>query len=266
MLKVLTPAGVLDVRVDARPLAVSRVMIGLAGLVVAGESWVLLRGLSSPDTIRVPWSGVTALPVSSIAADAWLVAVVLALVLLTVGLGSRAAAAAASVLLGMSLVWDQQVFSNHLMLAVLLTAFLAFGRPGGAWSLDSRLQGRTWTTPLCVNLILLTQVTAVYLFAGLSKLNGSYLSGSALETWAAAWVAVPSSVASLVAVTSVLTEIGLSAALWFPRTRVVAAVVGVLLHVSIVVVLDSPLVLTAFGLLTISTYPLFLTRPPLRPR
>jgi len=250
-------------RVDARPLAVTRVLVATAGLVMAVESWTVLRALTTPGVVRVPWGPLPVVPLTNAVVDGWLVVTLVALVMLALGLFCRTAAAASAMGLGISLASDQQLFSNHLALATSLTVLLALGRPGGAWSLDSRRLGGDRTTPLAVNLLLMSQVSTVYLFAGLSKVNEQYLGGSALDRWLAAWTSVPSGALAPLAVMSVVTEVALAVLLWLPRARVVGAVVGVGLHLSIAIALDSPIVLTAFGLLAVSTYPLFLTRPSL---
>ncbi len=53
----------------------------------------------------------------------------------------------------------------------------------------------------------------------------------------------------------------MAGALWFRRTRVLAAVLGILLHSSIVVTMaNDNIVLLAFALTCVSLYPLFFVR------
>ncbi len=161
-----------------------------------------------------------------------------------------------------TLLWDQQTYSSHLTLLTILLALLAFAGSGKRWALLRRSNPDA-TVPFWPQLLMMTQVSVVYLFAGLSKIQPTFLSGDPLQEWM--WPDLPHWVFVVLAWATVVTEVGLAVALWIPRVRVLAAVVGVALHLSIVTLLDGEnLWLLAFALTTTAVYPLFLTRPPLR--
>lgn len=85
-------------------------------------------------------------------------------------------------------------------------------------------------------------LSTVYLFAALSKIQPSWLRGDDLQKLAAsrpqaAWLepflVQPWIVLAAAAV--IMTEFGLAVALWFPRTRLLAAAAGILLHITLTI-------------------------------
>ncbi len=109
---------------------------------------------------------------------------------------------------------------------------------------------------------MLTQVTVLYLFAGLSKINPVFLSGRPLQGWL--WLDLPDWIFPALSVATILTELFLAFALWVPKLRVLAVLVGVAFHASIVLGITGPTVsLVAFAAASVSSYWLFLARPSL---
>lgn len=261
MLKRWAPSIQLDATVDARPVAVTRILLGLAGLVIALEVGSVLAVIAT-GTVSVPWSQHLSVGVTALAVGLWTISTLLAVTLLLIGLFTRAAAIASSVLFACALLWDQQTYSNHLTLLVLLTAYLAAGNAGGAWSMDSRRSGRK-PTPWWPQLLIMTQISAVYLFAGLSKLNETYLAGDILAQQLNG-ITIPQRALSGLAVWTVIVEVVLSVALWVRRIRALTCAVGVALHLGIAGILGDFWILGAFGLLAVSGYPLFLTHEWIR--
>lgn len=82
-------------------------------------------------------------------------------------------------------------------------------------------------------------VSAMYLFAGLAKINGVWLSGVVLHTTVErgpfSWGWMPEPVWAAGAVAVVAVELWMSVGLWFRRARDVTVAVGVLLHLGMVV-------------------------------
>ncbi|NHA00028.1 hypothetical protein G5V59_06870 [Nocardioides sp. W3-2-3] len=107
-------------------------------------------------------------------------------------------------------------------------------------------------------LLVVAAVSACYLFAGLSKANPEFLSGHLIGSLSPDWVP-----ARLAAWATVPAEIGIGLGLWWRRVRRLAPALGVLLHLSIVVLLSAPVVFTAFALLCLTGYPLVWTWPAL---
>ena len=246
---------------DPRPVAVARIGLGIAALINTLELYVVLSGigagkLAMPLVAWVP-------PVTETAALAFLALGTTAAVALVLGIGSSLAAAAYSLAACAVLLWEQQAYSSHQVLVVLLVAYLAFARSDTAWSVVRR-PGPRQDVPWWPQLLMMTQLTACYLFAGLAKINDDFLSGEPLAEWIR-WP-LPEWVYAPMAVATVLTEVlVLAVGLWLPRVRLLAVAAGVGLHVSIVTMLtDNTLQLVTFAVACLALYPLFLTRPALR--
>ena len=133
-------------------------------------------------------------------------------------------------LLGLYVVLlDQTTYSNHTYLLTTVIALLTLARGGQA-------PMPTWP----VNL-LKTQLSVVYAFAGVSKLNLAYLSGAVLKGTMAqegllAWPAALRiwQVLMPIAVGTVALELWLAWALWQTRHRRRAAMAGLVLHAGMV--------------------------------
>ena len=118
-------------------------------------------------------------------------------------------------------------------------------------------------------LLLKSQLSIVYGFAGLAKLNADYLSGAILSlNWTqSGFAAIPETwhryeFLHPVAVTGIMVEIVLALAFWIPRWRWPAAGLGVAFHAGIVVSLDHILrvQLIVFSMEMFALYILFLPR------
>lgn len=242
----------LTVRVDPRPMAAARIGVGLASLVIATELWVTLYRAGGAWMAAPVFSWLPV--VTEGRATAWFVLMLAAGQALTYGWCSRAAAATVSALVAGALLWDQQVYSSHVLLLCLLCAYMSLGRPGAAWGLDARGRPRG-AVPFWPQLLMMTQLSVLYFFAAVSKVNGVFLGGAVLES--SMRLALPDAVFRALAVATVVTELFLAVALWLPRVRLVAFAVGLGLHVSIVVGMDDSAVLLGFALLCVPCYPLF---------
>jgi hypothetical protein len=251
---------VTDVRVDPRPVAIARIGLGLAVVISALEVSVILLNVAQ-GRLRFPVYAWLPAPTEA-AVTVYLALAVSAGLALAVGYRAAAAAGVSAGLGVVALLWDQQTYSSHLLLITLLVTYLAFAQSDTRWS-AWRARPRRELVRWWPQLLMMTQVSVCYLFAGLSKVNGTYLDGGPLGLWL--WVAVPAGLLPVMAVASVLTELFLAVGLWLRPTRLVAAGAGLALHVSIVIGMAADnLVLFAFALACVPTYALFLTRPSLR--
>jgi uncharacterized membrane protein YphA (DoxX/SURF4 family) len=240
----------LESRVPARPVKVVRVCLGMAALITVLELYMLLTRIADGRLAMPLFEGLPA-PSDGVAL-VFMALSVSAAVFVVAGVATRPASLALASLLTMVLLWEQQAYSSHLLLVILLLCYLAFAHA-------DRGAG---TVPWWPQLLMMTQASVLYLFAGLSKWNPIFLSGEPMEKWFR-WP-MPDWVWGPMAVATVVTEVSLAVALWVPRVRWVAVFVGSCLHVSIVVFLASmTLQLVAFALATVPLYGLFLTRPPL---
>lgn len=117
---------------------------------------------------------------------------------LTLGLGTRWAAAAVFVSFGYLFLLDAARYLNHFYL-VLLLAFLLMVVPSdrvGSWSRARRAQLRPEgegapTVPAWALHLVRFQIAVPYVFGGIAKLNGDWLRGEPIRTWLAARDHIP---------------------------------------------------------------------------
>lgn len=238
---------------EVEAVALARIGLGLATMLNAYEMHRLLTGLAE-GRLRIPL--VEAIPAPT-HPTVWATTVLAMAAGVALVLGWRPAAAAslATVVSAWCLVWDQQTYSNHRILALVLVGLLVFAHSDRAWAVRPRpgLTPAPW-----VQLLMMTQLSVCYLFAGLSKMNPVFPSGYAFDIWL--WLDLPHALDMAIALATIATEVFLALGLWFARTRTLAVVLGLLLHASIVAFMaDDNLTLFAFGLTCTSLYPLFHT-------
>lgn len=245
-------------RAAPRPVAVGRVLLAVGALLTCYEGGQLVAALQD-DRVTTPVAGV--LPsIDALPLGVWAVVMGSASVLLALGVLAPASAitiAAGNLLL---LVGDHQLYSNHRFLLVLLCILFALAEPDRAWAIGARSRRaasdglvRWWP-----QLLVVATVSACYFFAGLSKANPEFLSGDLIASLAPAWV--PAQVAAWA---TVPTEVAIGVGIWWRPGRRYALAAGVLLHVSIIVLLGTPMIFAAFALLCLSAYPLVWRWPDL---
>jgi hypothetical protein len=250
----------MTVTVDGRPVAFARMLLAVALVITVVESGAYLSRIAIGRMAYPVFEAIA--PPSPLAVQVYLVVGLLAAVCLGLGLYAGASAAAGSLTLLWALIWDQQTYSSHHLLLMLLLGYLAFARCDARWGVSSSRHGRDCQVPWWPQLLMLSQISACYLFAALSKVNGVFLSGEPLAGWT--WLTLPGWVFVLMAWGTVITELFLAIGLWLPRTRHIAVLAGLVLHVSIVVALsDLTVILLGFALSCIATYWMYLTRPSL---
>jgi hypothetical protein len=247
----------MDVRVDGRPVALARMLLAFALVLFVLECSAVLSGIAE-GKLRFPvWELLPGPTPGSV--RVYLAVGLLAAICLFLGLFANAAAAAGAAVLAWAMLWDQQTYSNHLVLGTLLLGYLAFADADRRWGLASRRFPER-SVPWWPQLLLMMQVAVCYLFSGLSKINPRFLSGEPLQGWM--WLDAPLWLFQTMSVATVVVEISLAACLWIPRLRVPAVVAGLALHVSIVVGLSGQnVILFVFAACCGATYWLFLSRP-----
>ncbi|WP_353815988.1 HTTM domain-containing protein [Agromyces sp. SYSU T00266] len=246
----------IELQVDPRPVAIARMGIGVATVLMSLEAFEILARISS---------GLLAAPVFPQVPELNLISLILLAILqvaagsaVTLGWRTEFAAGLSLVLSLVTFLADQQTYSNHRLLVTLLLAYLLFAKSGTAWSL--RRTRRPGLVPFWPQLLMMTQLSVVYFFSAISKINPTFASGKPLETWV--WVSLPWQAYTIAAIMTIVVELVIAFGLWFRASRRVAALLGVGLHLSIVVLMDhETLALTAFAVVCVSLYPLFLTRP-----
>jgi hypothetical protein len=202
---------------------------------------------------------------------ALLAAWVLAAVCFTVGLWTRVTGTLLAAVFATIIVLDEQAYSNHLYLLALVVALLVLADPGAAYSLDARTRKRQSsaapTVPGWPVTLLKLQVSIVYGFAALAKLNPEYLAGHTLGRFvpysaieAVVGARRMATVLIVASVASIAAEACVAAWLWVPRFRGLAVALGVALHVGMVASVGSGvrLQLVIFAVEMWALYVLFL--------
>ena len=94
------------------------------------------------------------------------------------GLRTRLCGTILTLSMAYTLFFDQQLYSNHLYLATLVVLLLTIADSAARWSLDARRLGRRDLILEWPTLLLKIQISIVYFYAALLKINPQYLSGT----------------------------------------------------------------------------------------
>jgi hypothetical protein len=255
---------VFALRTNAQQLAAARILVAVAAALAAFEAWRMLSRLLRPLILRVPLlPGLPALPSSALAGfiAVWLAAALA----FALGWRTRVAGAVLTLVAAYTLFLDQQTYSNHLYLLVVVLLLLTISDSGAAGSLDARRHRPAGEVAGWPVLLLKIQVSIVYLFSALAKITPRYLTGDMLavslkeEGWPvlpAAWRT--SSTMSALAWASIVVEIFIAFGLWSSRVRPFAIVAGIGFHILILAIVDSSrLSLLIFALPMFAAYLLF---------
>lgn len=240
--------------VDPRPLAAARILVGLVSLGFTFE-WirVLVRASSGKYLAMPVIAGWPALGPELV----WtLFAVSLgASTAMVLGVAGRLPAVTVALTTAAVLLVDKQTYSNHMVLLMMLALLLGASGSAQAWVLARR--SHQAEVPYWPAFLIKLQITTLYAWTAMAKVNPQYLSGEVLGEYVHPWVPIPDNLLLAAAVLSVAAEAFLAIALWIAKTRRLAFVVGAGLHVSIVVLLGSPAPLIGFGILMLAGYVLF---------
>lgn len=252
--------AIITATADPRPVALARIGVGIAVLLKALMLAPVLFRIGDPSRLRLPFAPwLPLLPESAVLPllGAWVVTGAAFLV----GWHTRLAGSALSVVLLVALLGDQQLYSNHLYLLLTLVLLLTIARSGAAYSLDARRDAGRVTIPRWPVTLLKVQLTLVYGFAALAKLDVPYLSGAVLNAHMGRGALLPipealriAEVMAPLAWLSILVEGFLALAFWSRRRRKVACVVGVLFHVSVILIIAPASELLVFALVMFSLY------------
>src|SRR5689334_23135522 len=208
-------------------------LVGLAAIGFALESWVNLGRVLSPQVVDMPyvaWYPILPAAVLPLFIAVWLCAALA----FALGLRTRLCGATLVVVMAYTLFFDQQLYSNHLYLVTLVVLLLTIADSGARFSLDARRSGGRDLILEWPILLLKIEISIVYFYAALLKINPQYLSGVMLTTFwpfsqlaaqPGIWSSVP--ILPILAAASILTEFFLAVALWVPRLRWLALIVGV---------------------------------------
>lgn len=260
----------LDRSAPSRPVAVARIGVAIAVLLEAPNSADTLQRLAEPRYITTPyagWAPMVSAPLAWLLIGAWVASAV------AFGLGwrTRAVGTVLTLTLASVLLLDQQLYSNHLYMMVLVAGLLTVADAGAALSLDARRRGTRERVAAWPQRLLRLQVSIVYAFAALSKINLTFLSGSVVASYLRREgpLAIPDSWRTVepmlvLAVLAICLEAFVALGLWLPRWRPAALLAGLALHIGITGWLSPTYQLLAFSLLTLPLYVIFLAVEPRR--
>lgn len=251
----------------ARPLGVARATIGVAALLKAGVVGPILLGLAEPGAIRLPFPGLPPLPAAAV--PGILAVWIGAAATLALGWRTRASAGLLCLTLVTVLLGDQQLYSNHLYLLATLVGLLGLADAGAAVSLDARRSGIRERVPGWPVALLKLQVTIVYGFAALAKLNLVFLSGAVMNAYLGrgAPLGFPEALRTVgvmapLSLAAIGVECFLALAVWSRRWRPAMFVTGLAFHAAIVLGMPSTGELVVFSLAMFALYLLFLDAEP----
>lgn len=257
--------GWLTSEINPRPLGLARTIIGAAAIIRAIVAIPILTKLTEPETLNAPffdWFPDPTPPLVTGILAVWLIAAILFMIGWRVSFTGPALLAA----IVFSLSLDIQAYSNHLYLMAWLVLLLTLADAGAALSIKG-IQRPVVRWPV---LLLMMQVSVVYGFAAITKLNSEFLSGRVLAgVLNGGIVAFPDALRTreflgAVAIAAVFVELFLAVFLWSPRFRPTAFIFGLGLHATITLFLAHAGELLVFSLEMLALYPLFLAHDQLK--
>lgn len=239
---------------DPRPLALARMLVGLAAAGFSFEWISVLARAASGKYLAFPVLAGWPAPSPVFVLVLFAVSLV-ASAAMVLGLAGRIPALLVSGTTAAVLLVDQQTYSNHLVLLMMLSGFLGMSGAAEAWTV-SRAEHPA-RVPYWPAFLIQAQITTVYAWTAIAKINPQYLSGEVLGTYLQPWAPIPSGLLPVAAVLSIIAEAFLAVGLWVARTRNLALVAGGALHLGIVVLLQDPAPLVGFAALMAGGYVLF---------
>jgi predicted DCC family thiol-disulfide oxidoreductase YuxK/uncharacterized membrane protein YphA (DoxX/SURF4 family) len=251
-------------RANARTAGLIRIGVAFAAILVWFEEAPVLAALNDPNVLHVPYGVQIPTLLLGGLSGVWFIAAAA----LAVGYRTRWAAALLVAVLTVTLLADQQLYSNHLYLLLILVLLVGLSDSGTALSVDARGRRAPATVPGWPIWLIRAQVTIVYAFAALAKVNSTYLSGTVIGAYLrdAGPLAIPQEwrsfqVLFMLALIGALAEAFLAIALWIPRWRHTAFLVGLGVHGSIAIWLEPTSQLITFAALMLPLYLAFLDPP-----
>lgn len=250
----------LTASIGSRPLGLARTIVGVSALIRSVVAWDVLSKLAEDDVLRVPyadWVPEPTLPLAATVVAVWLISGVLFTIGWRVPLSGSVLLAAIIA----TLTIDEQTYSNHLyLMAWLLLLFIV--ADAGAGMNVHRVDRPVARWPV---LLLMIQVSIVYGFSALTKINETFVSGAVLSgslrggvvPFPDAW-RTPGFLSTL-ALLVIGVELFIAMFLWRRRMRPAAFALGLGLHLSITLLMASTIQLLVFSLEMLALYPLFLS-------
>jgi hypothetical protein len=158
------------------------------------------------------------------------------------------------------LVADQNLFWSHIYYLSLLVLLLTVGNSGACYSLDWIRRGRPRATVLRwpVTLVKL-QVSGLYFFTAIAKINSDFLSGGVLgEAFRIPEAFESTQILQALSVATIALELLLAFGLWSRRWQRGAFASGLIFHTLVLVMIGFYGGLVVFGVIILAPYLLFL--------
>ncbi len=250
--------------IDPRPLGLARIAVGLAAVIRVFVAMPVLLRLTGDDIILLPYTGWAPTPTSPLVvvlAVLWLVSAVL----FTIGWRLAISGTVLSLSIGFVLALDQQTYSNHLYLMLWLTVLLSLAGAGTGLAVGGSSE-RVIRWPVT---LIMAQLSVVYGFSGLSKINDGFLSGSVLAVSLQGGILpfpealITPRFLSILAFIVIVVEVALALLIWRARYRPMMFVLGLGVHASTILFMSATDELAVFSILALGLYPLFLTHETL---
>ena len=239
-------------------------IIGTAALFRSFVALEVLLEVSKPEIVDIPYLDWTPAPSRGLAFSMFVVWAAAA-ALFTVGWKVPWSGGALLLAIISTLSIDQQAYSNHLYLMAWLVLLLVVADAGAGINL--RRVDRPvvqWTV-----LLLMFQLSIVYGFSGLTKINDEFLSGIVLAgVMQNGLLSFPEALRtpellSWVAILVIGLELFLAIGIWLAKTRPAVFVIGLGFHTAITLFVGNSVELFVFSLEMLALYPLFLTQESL---
>lgn len=248
-------------QIGARPLGLSRIVVGIAAFARSFVALPVLLSLTDPEMMRAPyvdWIPQPTVPVVGAVVAIWAISALL------FAAGWKVAVSGPVLLASIvfTLALDQQSYSNHLYLMAWLVLLLTMAGAGSGLNIH-RTDSAVIRWPV---LLLMAQLSIVYGFSAITKINETFLSGRVLAgTLGEGLVAFPDVLRtprflSVLAAMVLIAELFIAMFIWRSRFRPAAFILGFGLHASITLLIAYPLELAIFSLEMLAIYPLFLTQ------
>jgi hypothetical protein len=257
-------AAFLDQRADGRALGIARIILGLAAILKGIATATIVHSYQSGNYLSIPYAiSWLATPSGMFATGLSLLWIIFAFFFM-IGFGARLSGALLAVVIFMIIAIDQQFYSNHLYLLGTAVVLLTLAGPGSRFSIDARRSRVEPTVPRWALLLIMLQLTTVYFFAAVTKLNEGFLSGAVMRRAfepsmreRVEQVIAPDVLAPL----TIGTELFLAFAFWSARLRLVALPVALGFHLLNVVIMgrSGTINLSIFALIMFSMMIVFFT-------
>ena len=252
-------AEFLSSRCDSRALGLCRIAVGAAAFLRGLVSYHLLDSLLVEGTVRArAWAWVPAFDRHSMVyfVGVWL----LCSLFFTAGLFTRLSGTLLAACIAYHLLADQNLFWSHIYFLGLLVVLLTVGNSGACFSLDWVRRGRPrQSVPRWPLTLLKLQVSAIYFFTAIGKMNAYFLSGEVLgEAFRLPAFLESAALLQALSVATIGLELFLALALWSRRWQRAAFALGLVFHTLVLVLIGLYGGLVVFGVIILAPYLLFL--------